>query len=404
MNKNYLLLLFISIFNILFPVLGLIIIVICFLLTTSTVCVKKIYLFNISYSIGMLASMYVRLDGSGDLSNYILSLEYYSKSLLTHRTSIITSLYELFYPVWYFMLYLISVFDLTIKSLSFVSIFVIYFCNLFVIFDLSKNEKQSRIDKLLLIKLLLLFSFVAVFSSFKTLLAFSLVYIGVFFLIKKKKIGYFLTLLGLGVHPIAILPLLIYFISIRFNHKRAYIYISIIISLLFKFGKSIVFSLFSNIPFIGSKVNTYFLGDWSNYRFNFLSEYVVVFIIVVFIILILGAIFGNLVDVKNSKSNFFDNYNNFILWFFTFSLLLVPFRTTGVRLFYDGAIFYFPFLYQILKNRKIYKKKIFPFLILLLWFLLIDFRMFNIYNNSYVIGLGFPLNLFESPLLNSLFK
>jgi hypothetical protein len=214
----------------------------------------------------------------------------------------------------------------------------------------------------------------------------------------KERLGYIFVLLGAGLHPVAWFPILIYIISRFIKFRLIYLYISIVIGIILK-RFVYVFNQFINIPFVGSKISTYIYGEWAQYRFHDNSEYIKIFILLLIIMFVFYVITFRFIDLKVKIDKFFVKYNNFILWYFAISLWFVNFRTIELRLLFDGIIFFFPLFYQIFLNRKIYKKRLLSFFLLLVWFAMIDIRTFNIWNNSYIIGSGLPFNFLESPII-----
>jgi len=386
-----------TIFNILFPVLGLFLNSVYYLFLQLTNKQKRIIFFNISFSMGFVGYLYFRTNDTGDVYRYGLSLYYYSESLLNGRENIISGVYELFYPTWYFVLYIANKLNLSIQVINFIAGFTIYSSFLYLILELQKEYKSLNADKMLFIKVFLFISFIVIFSGYKTLWAFSLVSIGLFFLMKNKKIGYIFMIIGGGLHPVAWVPVIIYVISKYFKFRIVYLYISLIMGILLK-KFVFIFDQFLNIPFIGNKINTYIYGDWGQYRFHDNSEYINFFELVLLIIFIFCIIVFKFVNIKENVDRYFIKYNNFILWYFSISLWFVSFRTIELRLLLHGIIFFCPLFYQLFLNRKIYKKRLLSIILLLIWLMIIDFRIFNFWNDSYQIGLGFPLNLFSSPV------
>ena len=398
MKKQNIKIILLTIINLLFPIIGLFINSLYYLLSNLSSQQKKIIFFNISFSLAFIGFLYYRIDNSGDVSKYSLSLYYYGQSMLNGRENIITGIYESFYISWYFILYIFNKLSLDIQYINFLAGLTIYSSFLYLILELDKKYKAINIDKMLFVKVFLFISFIAIFSSYKTLWALSLVSVGLYKLMNKEKLGYIFIFLGAGLHPVAWFPVLIYIISKYIKFKMIYLYISIVIGLSLKSFISI-FNQFLNIPFIGNKINTYIYGDWGQYRFHDNSEYMKFYILVLFIIFIFFVVLYKFIDIKEKTDKYFAKYNNFILWYFAISLWFVSFRTIETRLLLDGGIFFFPLFYQLFLNRKIYKKRLLSFIILIIWFIMIDFRTLNFWNNSYAIGSGFPLNLVESPVL-----
>ncbi len=383
--------------NLLFPIIGFFINSTYYLLSTLSSSHKKIIFFNISFSFAFIGFLYFRTNESGDVYRYGLSLYYYGQSMLNGREHIIDGVYESFYPIWYFILYITNKLDFNLQFINLIAGFTIYSAFLYVILELDKKYKSKNTDKMLFVKVFLFISFVAIFSSYRTLWGFSLISIGLFLLMNDKRSGYLFLIIGAGFHPIAVFPIMIYIISKYFRFKIIYLYISLFIGLILKYFISI-FNQFLNIPFIGDKINTYIYGYWAQYRFYNNSEYLKFLILVLFIIFIFYVVTFRFIDIKKPIDKYFKKYNDFIFWYFSISLWFLSFRTIETRLLLDGIIFFFPLFYQVFLNRKIYKKRLLSFSLLLIWFMIIDVRTFNFSNVSYLIGSGFPINLFDSPV------
>jgi len=226
--------------------------------------------------------------------------------------------------------------------------------------------------------------------------ALSLIFVGLFKLMNKNKFGFPFLIFGLGLHPIGFFPIVVYYISSKFNFKTTHIFYSLLIGFLVKVFAT-KFSLLASIPFLGNKINTYMLGDWANYRFHEMGEYVkfsLLIILICYLIIVFKFKF-----IKNTSDPLLLRYNRFIVTYLVFSFLFIGFRTISTRLILDSIIIFFPLFYQVLTSRKIFKKRMVSFIALFVWVLMIDIRSFNLTNTSYQIGSGFPLNLFDSPLI-----
>ena len=395
-NKKIQIIILLSILNLFLPLIGFFLNSIFYLFTKLSLKEKKLIFFNISFSIAFIGFLYFRTNDTGDLSRYAESLYNYGISLLNGRSSIIEGIYEAFYSGWYFLFYLVNKLHLNIQYINFLAGFTIYASILYILFTLSKKYNSIKTEKVLFVKIFLLISIIAVYSSYKTLWAFSLVFLGLYLIMNNKRIGSLFLLLGMSLHPVAWFPVLIYFFSKFFKFKFLFLYIFFLIGLFSKIIIKIFVSKLLYFPFIGSKINTYVYGEWAIYRFQDNGEYVKFFLLVLIIIFVFNIFIFKLVNIKSFIDNFYKKYINFILWYFSFSLLFLEFRTIEMRLLLDGIIFFLPLFYLVFLTRKIYKKRM--LFVLFIWFILIDVRTFNINNNSYQIGLGFPYNLIESPI------
>ena len=398
MRNNHYIVLLLSLFNLLFPISGVFINLIYYFLFTHSNTVKKIIYINLSFSMAFIAFLYVRTDLSGDVYRYGLSLNNYSEALVNGERAIIESVYEIFYPVWYFIFYAISEFNLDIRHLTSLAAFTIYSSALFVIYSLNRDNGIRNADKQLVFKLFAIFSFISIFSSYKTLWSFSLVLVGVILLLQNKKRGSIFCILGAGIHPVALFPVLVYLLSTFIKCKKIYLPIFLLLGFILHDVVYILNDLLS-IPFIGSKIDTYINGKWSQYRFHDNGEYIKAFILLIFIcfnlIVFLFRYHGN----DNCKSDYFKRYNNFILWYFCISLLFIRFRTIETRLLLDGFVFFIPLFYQVFISRKIYQKTLLSFVMGVMWIIMFDLRTVNFLNQSFKIGAGFPMNLLDSPFV-----
>lgn len=138
-------------------------------------------------------------------------------------------------------------------------------------------------------------------------------------------------------------------------------------------------------------MQTYMYGDWAEYR------YMLFLLMILFIVFI---IFFKFYKKNNLELDAFQiRYTNFIFLYFALSLLFISFRTIEYRLLISGFVFFIPLFYQVFYFRKIFLNKSISFIFFIIWFLMIDFRTFNIFNDAYIVGNGFPLNIFDSPFI-----
>lgn len=400
-NTKYLLLAINSL-NLIFPIFGLIINTIYYFLKSNiSLLEKKFIYFGIVYSLAFIGYIYFRTNETGDVFRYGISLYYYSQSLLDgSREAIIDNLYEAFYSTWYFVLYLTSVLGQDIQFINSLAIATIYGTMFLMVFKLSKQYPSIySTEKHIVLKVLLFFSLFALLSSYKTAWAFSFVALGLFYLLNKNKVGWIFVFVGLGLHPIAIFPLLIYILSNIVKFRTIYMFIAIFLGLIAK-SFIIAFSHLIEIPFIGNKMQTYMYGDWAEYKFHDNSEYMLFFLMILFIVSIIFIILFKFYKKHNIALDAFQlRYTNFIFLYFALSLLFISFRTIEYRLLLSGFVFFIPLFYQVFYFRKIFLNKSISFIFLIIWFLMIDFRTFNIFNDAYIIGSGFPLNIFDSPFI-----
>lgn len=359
---------------------------------------RMFFYFLLVYAFSTFGFFYERVNETGDLTRYILSFSNYVSDF-SNREGVLDNLYEYFYPVWYSLFYFLKYFNLDIKSLNFISGFVIYFSMLYSLNKLVELNKISsiKIEGQIVLKIFLFFSIFVMFSSYRNLLTFSLFYLGVFliFINNEKIIGWLCLILSLGIHPISIIPLLAFlFSNLKECNKKTFT-VCLFFGLLFSLFKQFA-SVFLSLPFVGDKINTYILGGWSVYRFQDNGEYLRFFMLILVVCFSLTFVYYFNPKFKNNTDKTFYKYNNFLAWFLSLSMIFISFRTFSMRLFLDGFVFFIPFLYQFLVRKYLMKRNFLYGLFFILWWFMIDFRALNFMNNAYVVGVGFPLNLLSS--------
>ncbi len=409
-NNNIYVLFTLSFFTLIFPIAGFFLILGFYLYIKPSKLEKAIIYIGLTYAIAFIAYRYVRTNATGDVVIYGYWLQGYrdlDQAKLLKIDGWFKSYQDdkLYYPVWDIFLQVIGKFlGLQLQHLNWLAAVSIFSANLYIIFSMSNIYMNKNIDKILVFKFFLFYSFIILFSSYKNMWAFSWFALGIYeiTMLNKKKLGSLFIILGIGIHPACIIPLFAFLLSYVFDFKKYYIGISLFIGIIFKFVPQI-FKLLSFSSFLYAKVNSYIYGKWAKYRFNDKGEYVF-FVLILLAVIFIGMIF--LLDLykekdstKKQSAKDFYRYNNFIAWYFCLALILVFYRTFGVRLFYDGFIFFIPLFFQVFKNYNFFEKKILSWFILIIWFLMIDIRTFNIFNSSYQIGSGFPSNLLDSPII-----
>ncbi len=395
-NSNIHLVILLSLFNLLFPFLGVILILIAYFFITPNKLERKLIYLSIAYAMGFLAYSYVRIDETGDVFRYGVALQYYKDSLQTYRDSAVISLYEMFYPIWYSIFYIVSKLGLELEHINFLAGFTIYSSVFYIVYRLHNQYNARKVDKILVLKYFLFFSFIGLFSSYKTAWSFSLVAVGIYKLSLKERFGWLFLLLGMGIHPISWVPVIAFIISKFLKFKNRYLVFSLIMGLFL--NQIIIYSGLLSLPFIGAKLNYYIYGEWGYYRFHERGEYVKFFLLYTFIVFLLIVFFKKYYK-SIIKNKYKQRYDDFIGWYFVLSLMFLGSRTLETRLLLEGFVFFIPFIYYTFANDRIYKKNVLPMLALLLWTLMIDIRTFNYTNHSYMIGSGFPTNLLDSPLM-----
>lgn len=377
-----------TIINILFPVIGLIFFFYLFVFYFEKTFYRKIFVYNIFYSISYLAYLYIDIKGRGDVTRYILYNEKYSQ---------FTSLLEMFKNtkflltyLWSFMNYIINKLDINFQIISFISIFIILYCTYK---NIELSGKNIKINKVLLIKFFMLFSLSILFSTYRNLLSFSLTATGIFWDMKKNKKGIFIIFLGMGIHLSSFPIILIYLLSKKIKFKIKYLYISCLLILLtrLKVIEQVLYIKSSNA--IIKKFNYYIWSKWSEYRINSEGDYITYYLLFIMILLL---VFSFIKIYKSEIKNniFYKKYNNFIFLYLTIFMFFLPYRTFAIRLFITGFPFFIPLFYQMLlfyKKYSIYKVIFYYFLIDLRWFFIFFLTYFK-------IGQGFPINILSNIL------
>lgn len=401
MRLNVFALVLLTCINIIYPVLGLV----AFSSLAFTVKLKtyarKVVFLNITLSLACVAFFYERVNGTGDVVNYIESFKNYASR--SSEPFYIANLYEAFYLSWYYALYFFNKLALNFQWISALAIATIFGSLFFINNDLYKTFKAQRADRLLLLKVFLFFSFFSIVSSYKTLWAFSLVYIGIYQLCKSNRLGYVFMLVGLGFHPIAAAPIAVYFVSRLITFKKKYLVTGLLLGIFIKVSSEI-FIRYLNIPFIGDKIQSYVLGEWANYRFHDNGEYIKVYLIFSFILCVFYFVYNNFIDFKKIKQTHLVKYCNFALLYFAFSLIFIGFRTLEIRLMSVGMIFLFPVFYVAFSQKSVFKKKGVALIGVCLWLAVVDVRLFNFSNSAYLVENGLPVNVFLSPIMRVLYE
>lgn len=372
MTKTYYLVILVII-GVFSPLLSILLLLISLYNSNSVIARQEIKRFNFffSFTIAYIAFGYFRTNETGDLADYINSYNYIGEKILYGEVfDLFKNPYTYFYPSWYFSLIISKILNLPFALYQGISMFFIYFIalNQFLYF----SDTYSKKDYLIFVfKVFTIFSAIDLISSFRTTLAVALTSS---FIFKKRKLG----LIGIGIHPITLFPVIIRSIkNIRFKHLIP------VITVLFFFGTFIM-------NFLNSKINTYFFGKWSSFNFDDSSEVYIFIYSIFFIVLIIITL---LRLVNNTVTKFI----------FSYVLLSVPFlffRTIFIRLYISSFILFTPLLILLLNKRN---KKLEDWILLTLWVFLIDIRAFYIINSSYkVFELEFPLNLLLGPIFQIL--
>ncbi|AWK81303.1 EpsG family protein [Photobacterium damselae] len=391
-----------SILNIFFPFIFVFPIVIIYLFSNLDNNSRYIVFANVIISIAFFGFNFERVGETGDVFRYATSLALYSQDVHLNGRGIIENIYELYYPIWYFLFYVMSTLDLNINYLNMLAGITIYGSIFYIINGLKNTYSYGNVDKYLFVFSFLFVSIISIYTSYKTMWAFSFVLIGIYQLcfLKKNK-GYLFFFIGIGIHPIAWIPFLSYFLSKYIKISRFVVILSLFFGCFLNYANKLFYFL-KDFPFIGDKINFYIFGDWGKYRFQDNSEYILFYLLIVLVLFILLSLLSNSYQLQDC--NAFSRYNDFIMLFMAMSFLLISYRTFSIRLIVTGCIFYYPYIYQVLIviNRR--SRSFVTVSLFVLFCLMIDPRTFNINNVGYIVGDTFPFNVFYSPLLSLFFN
>ena len=367
---------------IIFPVIGLIVNLFIYLYSRNiNIKKRKIILLGIAFSMGILALNYYRIDNTGDVTKYLLQY----KNLETSR--FILDSYSKNYPLWYFIIYILKKYNINFQVLNFICVFFIYYINFFIVLKQNIDHKK---EKQIILKILLYYSFAVLFSTYRGTLCFSLIMLGISYLINKQYKGLIFFIIAILLHPVSYIVITLYFFSLftinnlSLSSKRIILVFSIFLGIINK--KIIIFfskNIFSKSIFYSKKINTYLMGYWSKYNFSDRGEvlsFLIIFIFFTFIVLYL-------LKSKNIKKNN-EKYINFIFLYLIVTLNFIGFRTIFYRLSHDGFVFFLPLFNSYLSEKK--NKKLYYGLLLILWYLILDYRnilyLFGFYKSTFYIN------------------
>lgn len=386
-------------FGVFFLFVPSVIIAIIILFFLSPIQFKKIdaglICFFLAIFMASLASAFDKINNTGDISRYILTFELLNTGALLSPNN--DSLYIYFYPSWYALNMIIKDLGLPFKYVTFICVFIGYYTSFLVVKNIVDKKKEFFV---LIIFISLFYSLSIIFSSYRTFTALGCICLGLLLLSKGRLSAFFLIALGLGFHPIGFVPLIVYFISDYIKPSRAMLLTSISLGFFVKpiiIAFSVVF--LSNIPFLSSKVESYISGDWADYRFHEVGEYLTFFQLCTFSIALISLFI--VVSKYHYRLILSDRFIKFSLVFFCFSLLFFSFRTIYIRLLLSGVMFYLPIIFFLFKV-KLSSNRVFLTMLLLLS---LDVRTLTFFTNeSYQIGASFPLNIFEPHIINLLIE
>lgn len=364
----------------------------------APVAIKKVDLNFISLFlalfIAVLGSAYERTNNTGDISRYIASFNYLNpKELFSFSAE---NLYVLFYPSWYSLNGIVKGLGLPFKYVTFCCVFIAFFSSYLA----AKNIMSKTKDALIVIVFIsLFFSIPIIFSSYRTFTALSCLFLGLVYFQKNKVFGSIIILIGIGFHPITIIPVLVYAASKYLNPSKWWLLVSITTGVFIKPALIAISGLLLNIPFLGGKVENYINGEWANYRFHEAGEYLTFLQLIIFSLTLIYVLFST--NKFSYQWLFKSRLLRFSFFYLCFAVMFFSFRTIFVRLLLSGVIFLIPIIFYALKQQSLAKKA----LISLLLLLCLDLRTLMFFNyDSYQVGEGFPQNIVEPHFLNLMLK
>ncbi|HDL3375548.1 TPA: EpsG family protein [Mannheimia haemolytica] len=386
--------LFFSVFNFVFPILGLYLGGLYFFLSRNLNENRiKIFFFNLSYSLAMVAFLYNRTNETGDIYHYFL---FFNEIKDLDTLSLLYNEYISYYYSWVSLLKILSYLEFDFKFINFICVFIIYYSCFSVIMHIYSEYKDINTLKIIIFKVLTMVSIITVVSSYRNILAFSVTFLGVSFILKNNLFkGCGLCVIGVGFHPSAIIIIICLGISRFLKFRKVYLYVSSLIGV-FPFLLISILSLL-NIPFLEHKTNEYIYGQWASYKFESNIEYIVMMAVYSFVFFVFFSV--NKLDCNYFRSRYSSRIINFMLFYFTVSLFFIQFKTLSDRfMFSAGGILLISLSYFIFYSRVLYRRSLLNFILLFIWFLYIDSQLIHFSQKSYVIGDGFPYNFIYSPL------
>lgn len=341
-----------------------------------------------------VASGYERLNGTGDISKYIISFDYMNPELffsLDHSVA-----YYYVYPVWYLLNAVVKSLGFSFEVVTFTCIYVAYYC-LFKTLSSSFSERKNIL--IIMAFICLLFSFPIVFSSYRTVTCLSIIGLGLAKVINDNSRGWFLCIIGLGIHPIGLVPIAILILSKFIVPSKKLLLVSIFLGLVMKPILIHATAGLQAIPIIGGKISMYISGEWGSYRFHEAGEYLLFLQLLLFSLFLIFMVMSS--NKFNINFNFQSPYLKFCFTYLCIVFMFMSFRTIFIRLQLSGIVFFIPLLMYALRQN-LYSKKL---LVILFLFVCIDIRTFMFFNyTSYQIGDGFPANILQPYIIELIGK
>ncbi|NBH74442.1 EpsG family protein [Rodentibacter pneumotropicus] len=386
--------LYISFINIIFPVFGLAVSLFYFFYKRmSSSADMQILFINISYSLGVLGYLYIRRHETGDIYQYYLAFESLKENL---NFSELYSEYSSYYFSWVSLLGIAAYFNLEFQKINFICIFTIYISILTAFRKLYDDDQDITSIRIIFFKLMTMVSFITIISSYRNILAFSISFLGLIYILKNKQyiVGLILIIVGIGFHPSSIIIPISLLVSRVVLFRKKYLIVCLLLGM---FIPKILEIFTFNNAYFSTKINEYIYGQWATYSFNSLIDYSVFIGIYSFILFcFIAVIFLEKLKVSNP---FKKDLLNFIFTYFSISILFLQFKTISDRLMFSAGGFILILLgYFLFINRMIYKKKITSLILLIIWYVYIDPQLINFKQDSYSMGDG--VNIIYSPIFS----
>ncbi|VEH66009.1 Uncharacterised protein [Rodentibacter pneumotropicus] len=164
----------------------------------------QILFINISYSLGVLGYLYIRRHETGDIYQYYLAFESLKENL---NFSELYSEYSSYYFSWVSLLGIAAYFNLEFQKINFICIFTIYISILTAFRKLYDDDQDITSIRIIFFKLMTMVSFITIISSYRNILAFSISFLGLIYILKNKQyiVGLILIIVGIGFHPSSII-------------------------------------------------------------------------------------------------------------------------------------------------------------------------------------------------------
>ncbi|HGS5070173.1 TPA: EpsG family protein [Vibrio parahaemolyticus] len=364
-----------------FPVIGLFLSLCSQALLYFNKKTSKINNIIIAFGFAILAFQYERLDGSGDIVKYEIAYNYISNE--ASLSQVFQDFYNIFYSGWNTVLYFTAkIFD-NFNYVNFIFV-LIYYKLLTSIVDKFANTKKELIY--LLFFFILYLSLPFLFTTYRNQASFLVFFYGV--LCCNRIARYALMIVSISLHPASIFLLLIYTLKNIVRVNVNFLPIILILGFLIKPIIQLFSGLLLHIPFVGGKIQTYIMGDWSNYDFSRASD-------LLQIINTAGIVFTVIFSFYILKRHRIARSDciSFILVYFATSLLFVSFQTFAQRYILFCFPLYIPVIISAFRVGSSLEKLVLTFLMILT----IDVRFFTVFSNSsFVIGEGFPDNIIAS--------